>query len=149
MSICVSIHIRNSGQFVGELVLLPCGLWCLNVHQTWILMLDDKCFTQCFSLFNNLHLFVCLGARGQLVGVRFLLCSSQVLNSFHKAWLQESWSTELSHWFMEILFKASLAPWLCICACICGSQRTTLSVVLQVPSTIFIKQIFTGLELDK
>lgn len=77
---------------MGELVLLPRGLWCLNVHQTWILMLDDKSALPTVSLLpsNNLHLFVCLGARGQLVGVRFLLCSSQVLNSFHQAWLQES-----------------------------------------------------------
>lgn len=144
---CEYTYKELRGQFVGELVLLSCGLWCLCIRLGSSCLMTSA-LPSAFQLFNNLHLFVCLGARGQLV-VRFLLCSSQVLNSFHQAWLQESWSTELSHWFMEILFKASLAPWLCICACICGSQRTTLSVVLQVPSTVFIKQNFTGLELDK
>lgn len=98
----------------GELVLLPRGFWCLNVQQTWILPLS--CLPS--FIFKNLFIYlcvwglVCVEARGQLVGVRFLLCRSHVLNSFHQAWLQEPWSTRLSHWFMEIFFKASVAPWL-------------------------------------
>lgn len=60
-----------------------------------------------------------------------------------------------THWAlllqrMKILLQDSLVLWPCTCRLACGDQRTTLDVILQVPSTVFCKTGFLiGFELDR
>lgn len=106
------------------------NLWKGDPPTSWVLMikLGSSCLMiNALTPFQNLHLFicVCVEVRGHLVGVRFslLLFRSQLLNSLHQAWPQESLTTKLSYWLMKNLLQAGVGLCLSVCGLACVQAR--------------------------